>query len=212
MPAAVIGGAIAAVGGIGSAVISSSGARSAANATTAAADRSAEVIQRNYDLSAAALRPWQQSGLGANAMLNDYYGINPGQDGANSQNAFRRFIQNSDYGFQFGQGSNAVNSGFAGAGTLKSGAAMKALEDYRQNLQQGYRGEFLAGLGNQQALGAAAASAQAGVSQNAGNSLADVYTRQGENAANARLVGASNTSNAIGSAFNTAGYLYGRYG
>ena len=212
MPAAIIGGAIAAVGGIGSAIISSNGARSAANATTQAADRSAAVIERNYDLSSQALRPWQQSGLGANAMLNDYYGINPGQDGANSQNAFRRFIQNSDYGFQFGQGSNAVNSGFAGAGTLKSGAAMKALEDYRQNLQQGYRGEFLAGLGNQQALGAAAASAQAGVSQNAGNSLANVYTQQGSNLANAALVTARNTSNALGSAFNTAGYLYGRYG
>lgn len=212
MPAAIIGGAIAAVGAVGSAVVSSSGARSAANATTQAADRSADVIQRNYDLSSAALRPWQQSGLGANAMLNDYYGINPGQDGANSQNAFRSFIQNSDYGFQFGQGSNRVNSGYAGAGTLKSGAAMRALEDYRQNLQQGYRGEFLAGLGNQQALGASAASAQAGVSQNAGNSLANVYTQQGNNIANARLVGSQNTANAIGSVANTAGYLYGRYG
>ena len=42
----------------------------------------------------------------------------------NAQDAFGKYIKNSDYGFQFGQGSNALNSGYAGAGTLQSGAAM----------------------------------------------------------------------------------------
>lgn len=50
---------------------------------------------------------------------------------ADAQNAFGNYIANSDYGFQFGTGSNALNSGYAGSGTLQSGAAMKALEDYR---------------------------------------------------------------------------------
>ena len=106
--------------------------------------------------------------------------------------AFRSFIQNSDYGFQFGEGSNAVNSGYAGAGTLQSGDAMRALEDYRQNLQQGYRGEYLSLLGNQQGVGVSAGSALAGVGQNYANSLSNIYTNAGDAKANAYLSKAAN--------------------
>jgi hypothetical protein len=280
MPAAVIGGAIAAVGAVGSAVVSSRGASAAANATTQAADQAAQVTRETYNQSAQALAPWQQQGLQANALLNDslgigtpqqpqiqpmgaqggfggQYGMGGGQfepmggiggnwrdrvgrdlgDGqglggnmpntysgpyaANGtpqgtapsyQNAFGNWLANSDYGFQFANGSNAVNSGYAGAGSIKSGAAMKGMERFRQGLQQGFRGEYNALLGNQQSLGFGAASAQAGVSQNMGNSLSQIYQNRGDNIANARLVGASNTSNAIGSAAGIAANLYGRYG
>ena len=250
MPAAVIGGVIAGAGAIGSAVIANKGASSAAKATQQAADQSAAVIRENYDKSAAALAPWQQSGLAANAMLNDFYGIpqaqpqpfaqqapspyagssyagfkgafgvqRPAQPNAmlpaaqpqvNSRDAFKRFIENSDYGFKFGEGSNDINSGYAGAGAIKSGAAMKALEGYRQNLQQGYRGEYLAGLGNQQQIGFGAASAQAGVSQAAGNSLASIYQNQGANAANAALLKAQNAGNALNSIAGIAGGIFGK--
>lgn len=187
---AIIGGALALGGAALSSRSASKASRRAEAASNYAADRSAEVLQRNYDLSAQALRPWQQSGLRANTMLNDFYGL--GETG-NSRDAFRRFIENSDYGFQFGQGANAVNSGYAGAGAVKSGAAQLALEDYRQNLQQGYRGEFLTGLGNQQGVGFGAASAQAGVSQNLGNSLSNIYMQQGANNANAALARGQNS-------------------
>lgn len=109
-----------------------------------------------------------------------------------AQGAFRSFIQNSDYGFQFGEGSNAVNSGYAGAGTLQSGDAMRALEDYRQNLQQGYRGEYLGLLGNQQGVGLSAGSALGGVGQNYANSLGNIYTNAGDAKANAALSRAAN--------------------
>lgn len=83
-----------------------------------------------------------------------------------ANNAFGNYIANSDYGFQFGNGTNALNSGYAGAGTLQSGAAMKGIEKYRQNLQAGYRNEYTGLLGQQQAVGAGAASSLAGVGQN----------------------------------------------
>lgn len=248
--------AIAAAATIGGAVLGGRSQNKAADkalqASNYAADQSAQVLRENYDKSAQALQPWQNSGLGANALLNDFYGIQPqqgggaggvnwagyvqgnpdamanwnaiqgtsdaqpfggdiakfgqyhygadgsrrdlssyaaGQAGAsgNSRDAFRRFIENSDYGFQFDQGANRVNSGFAGAGTVKSGSAMKALEAFRQNLQQGYRGEFAAGLGQQANAGLSAASAQAGVSQSLGNNLANIAMNKGDNAANAAL-------------------------
>jgi len=112
-----------------------------------------------------------------------------------AQDGFKNYIANSDYGFQFGQGANKVNSGYAGAGTLQSGAAMKGLEDYRQNLQQGYRGEYIGALGNQQSLGLTAAQAQAGVGGNAANSLANIYQNKGDNLANAALASGQNGAN-----------------
>ena len=126
------------------------------------------------------------------------------------RDSFGNWIKNSDYGFQFATGANSVNSGYAGAGTVKSGAAMKGLEQFRQNLQQGYRGEYNALLGNQQQMGLGAASAQAGVSQNQGNALANIYTNQGANNANAALMRGQNS---FGNTLSTIGgglFGYGR--
>ncbi len=253
---------IGAAASVGSAVIGGNAAGKAADATTAAADKSAAVVQRNYDLSAQALQPWQSGGLQAFNAVNSFLGLSPTQQQSlptaqpnalsqlqpagtgtinalmnwgrqppgiqptmqaqspmqqtamapayNPQDGFRQYIQNSDYGFKFGEGANAVNSGYAGAGTLQSGAAMKALEDYRQNLQQGYRGEYLGALGNQQSLGLTAAQAQAGVAGNAGNSLATIYTNQGDNIANASLASARNTTNSLGNFTNMMGSILGR--
>ena len=276
MPAAIIGGAIAAVGAVGSAVISSKGASNAAKATQAASDKASDTQTQIYNQNALTLAPWQQSGLRANSAINAMLGLNAaqqqlpqmnggqgyptqqpneamtyGQDYGYSpnqisgqygmgygtaggylpqqfsptaqsggqgmttqgaQNAFGQYIKNSDYGFQFGQGSNALNSGYAGAGTLQSGAAMKAMEKFRQDLQSGYRNEYMNALGNQQAVGFSAASAQAGVGQNYANSIGNIAMQNGANQANASLVKSANTSNAIGSVANIAGNLYGRYG
>jgi len=265
MPPVIIGGAIAAAGAVASSAISSSSASKAATATTAAADKSAEVVQRNYDLSAAALQPWQQSGLAANQTINSFLGLQPtqapaqptqqpnalsqygGQGGfasmmaqgfgfdpsqfmanyqqnamptqqvaqptaqpVNAADGFKQYIANSDYGFQFGQGANKVNSGYAGAGTLQSGAAMKGLEDYRQNLQQGYRGEYIGALGNQQSLGLNAAQAQAGVGGNAANSLANIYQNKGDNLANAALVSGQNSANMVNSLATIGAGIFGK--
>ena len=127
----------------------------------------------------------------------------------NGRDAFRTFIDNSDYGFQFGEGANRVNSGYAGQGTLQSGAAMKGLEDYRQNLQQGYRGEFLNLLGNQQGVGLSGASALAGVGQNFVNTISANNNSAGTAAANAALVKGAN--NPFANALSlVGGGLFGR--
>lgn len=124
--------------------------------------------------------PMQQTGV-AGPMPQQ-----PGQD------PFRQFIANSDYAFQFGEGSNKVNSGYAGAGTLRSGAAMKDLERFRQNLQSGYRGEFTNLLANQQGVGLSGASALAGVGQNYVGTVSANNQNAGDAAANAALIRGAN--------------------
>jgi hypothetical protein len=113
------------------------------------------------------------------------------------ENAFNNFRNSTGYNFRLNEGINAINSGYAGAGSIKSGAAMKAINDYGQNMASGEFANYLAALGNQQAIGSNAASAQAGVSQNLGNSLANIAMQQGNNNANAALArGSSGFGNA----------------
>jgi len=118
-----------------------------------------------------------------------------------SKSAFANYIANSDYAFQQGEGNNAVNSGYAGKGTVQSGAAMKALENYRQNLQSGYRQQWAGGVANQQGVGLQAGGALAGVATNYGNTIAASNTAASDARANAAL----SQQNVFGNALGTAG-------
>lgn len=262
---AAIGIGLAGAGAVASSSAQKSAANKAAQASNYAADQSAAVLRENYDKSAQALAPWQNSGLAANNQINALLGLNvpqggspgsvnwagyvqgnpdalanwnaiqgtsdgqpfggdiakfgqyhygadgsrrdlspytAGQMGGTSTDAaraaFDQFRNSTGYQFRRDQGMDAVNSGYAGAGTLKSGAAMKAINDYGQNMASGEFANYVGMLGNQQSLGANAASAQAGVSQNMGNSLANIAMQKGDNAANAALAkGNSGFGNAL---------------
>lgn len=254
---AAIGIGLAGAGAVASSSAQKSAANKAAQASNYAADQSAAVLRENYDKSAQALAPWQQSGLAANNQINALLGLGGGQQSApqmvqqmpmmgrygggggfndystidgsgilgNFSNfnggsfgggygtvntpapqsstdaaraAFDQFRNSTGYQFRLGQGMDAVNSGYAGAGTLKSGAALKAINDYGQNMATNEFANYVGMLGNQQSLGANAASAQAGVSQNMGNSLAQIAMQKGDNAANAALAkGNSGFGNAL---------------
>lgn len=261
---AAIGLAAGGIGAVASSSAQKNAAKNAQQASNYAADQSAAVLRENYDKSAAALAPWQRSGLQANDAINallglggggfsggpDYAQIAPnpmsqfmgGQGAAMDQygflgdarmspmgfplqggmqygqpvpqpasgtaatqsaqqryeNAFDNYRKSTGYQFRLNQGLDAVNSGYAGAGTLKSGAAMKAINDYGQNMASQEFANYLGALGNQQAIGSNAASAQAGVSQNLGNSLAQIAMQRGDNNANAALAqGGSGFGNAL---------------
>jgi len=127
----------------------------------------------------------------------------PGVGGPSSKDAFAQFIDNSDYAFQFGEGANALNSGYAGAGTLQSGAAMKGLEGFRQDLQQGYRNDWANMVGGQQSTGLNALGAAAGVGINSVNQMSANNNAAGTAAANAALIKGNN--NPLGNAFGAIG-------
>jgi len=178
------------------------GAKKAAQAQQDATQQNNALQREIYGQNQQALSPFMQRGNVAGNYLNAFMGL-PEQGGVTADaanDAFGNYIQNSDYGFQFGNGANALNSGYAGNGTLQSGAAMKGLEQYRQNLQSGYRNEFTGLLGQQQAVGAGSASALAGVGQNFANA-SNANTQSGADAAsNAALIRGQNNpfANALG--------------
>jgi hypothetical protein len=180
------------------------GGKSQSKAATKAADTSLAVARENNALAAnifnrneARLAPVADAGTTARGFLESALGYGDPDD---FQKMFGRYIENSDYGFQFQEGGNALNSGYAGAGTLQSGAAMKDMERFRQNLQSGYRGEYMNALANQQSLGLAAGSALAGVGQSYVNTVGANNNNAGSAVANAALIkGANNPfANALG--------------
>lgn len=165
-------------------------------------------FQRNALLGVDYATPGDVSGYGGGTWNASGGAMAPGnavtpQQSANS--AFDIFRNSTGYQFRLGQGLDAVNGGYAGRGTLQSGAAMRAINDYGQGMASQEFGNWLGSLGNQQALGFSAASAQAGVGQNYANSLANIYQNQGANQANAALLKAQNT----GQMFNSLGVLAG---
>lgn len=120
-----------------------------------------------------------------------------------AESAFDKYRNSTGYQFRLGEGFNALNSGWAGNGMLKSGAAGKAAIRYGQGMASQEFGNYLGALGNQQALGLSAASAQAGVGQNYANNLGNIAMQNGANQANAALGKAS----AIGGAVNSLGMI-----
>jgi hypothetical protein len=112
------------------------------------------------------------------------------QQAANS--AFDIFRNSTGYQFRLGEGANALNSQYAGRGTLQSGAAAKALQEYGQNFASNEFGNYMGYLGNQQGVGLSGASALAGVGQNYANSVMANNNNAGNSVANAALAKGAN--------------------
>lgn len=135
-------------------------------------------------------------------------GISPQQAQANAFDAFRN---STGYKFRFDQGMDALNSGWAGAGTLQSGAAMKSALEYGQGMGSAEFGNYWNMLGEQQNLTSGAANAMSGVNSTYANNAGSLAVNAGNQQAQlamARGANAGNTIGAIGSSFgNALGYM-----
>ena len=96
------------------------------------------------------------------------------QPGITQNQAFDNFRNSTGYQFRLGEGMNALNSQYAGAGAIKSGAAMRDAVQFGQNSASNEFGNYLNALGNQQATGLQAGSAAAGVGVNVANRIGAV--------------------------------------
>jgi hypothetical protein len=208
-----IGLAVAGIGlAAGGAVIS---AKSQRKAASKAADTSLQTAEMNNALAReifakneGRLDPYARSGLPANALLEGAAGY--GDAGA-YRDAFQSFIDNSDAGFQFGEGVGRITSARSGSGTFQSGRTLKDLERFRTDLNAGYRGEFNDLLTSQRNAGIGAGSALAGVGQEFVGTVGANNRNAGDAKANALLMrGANNPwANALSLA---GGTLYGMAG
>ena len=139
---------------------------------------------------------------------------------ANALTPLQQFANSAGMQFQLEQGANALNNLYAARGAVNSGAAAKALQDYGQHTAlQNYFFPYMNYLSGQQAMGAQAASAIAGVGSSFGNTmngLGQNYSNavQGinQNAANAIGQGALNIGNANANNAALRGYANAQLG
>lgn len=277
MPPVLIGAAIAGVATVGSAIVGSNGQKKAAQAAQQGNDASLAVQKDIYNQNAAALAPWQQSGLTANnyymaalgipqgnqvttptpgattaGAANQWSGgrsvdgtpgmptgsgrslaelmraqvvngtapttLQPSSDGTvfggsqqsvNPGQAFDAFRNSTGYNFRLDQGQNALNSGYAGAGLVRSGAALQGLNDYSQNMASAEFNNWLGALEGASNRGLGAASAQAGVGQSYANNVSNLNASNAATQAQLALARSQTTAGAIGALGQIGGYAAG---
>lgn len=140
--------------------------------------------------------PGEISGYGGGTWRSDGTQATPAQQSVSpaqaASDAFDVFRNSTGYQFRVNEGMDALNSGFAGAGLLRSGAALKALDDYRQGMASQEFGNYMGYLSNQQGVGLGGASALAGVGQNYTNTVTANNNNAGSAVANAALIKGQN--------------------
>jgi len=124
------------------------------------------------------------------------------------QDAFSNYRNSTGYNFRVNEGARALNAGFAGKGTLRSGAAMKAFGEFGQNIASGEFNNYLNSLFSVSNQGLSAANAQAGV----GSNLVNAVTNNNNNAAGALGANALAAGNANAQMWGAVGNAFGNIG
>lgn len=205
---AVAGGAIA--GG----VITSQGAKSAADTQAGAANRAADLTQQQYLNNVKLEQPYMTAGQGALSNLDNLLGIGK-KTGSGYGSLLQPFTLDTfkkmspAYKFQLQQGQQGVLNGEASGQGALSGAALKDLTSYNQqfantawdnafNQYQTQQGNIYTRLANIANLGQNAASGTGQNGANLAGSTAQSITNAGSAQA-AGQVGAANAwSNSLG--------------
>ena len=125
------------------------------------------------------------------------------------QQAFQNYQNSTGYQFRLNQGMNALNSGYAGAGSIKSGAAMKAAQDYGQNIASQEFNNYMNLLSGQQGVGLTAAGAQAGVATNYANTAGAINSSTANALGQAAIAKANNSNALLGSLAGSASSILG---
>lgn len=154
--AAVIGGGMATQGYFGN-----KSSKKAAKAQRNAMDSYLAQMRQGRDNALSHYKPYEEAGRSGLTLLQQYLTGDP----MATQN---RLEQSPGYQFRLNQGQNSIQNLLASKGGLKSGAAMKALEEYAQGTASQEFGnqvnylQNLANMGQQSATGMANAELFAG--------------------------------------------------
>lgn len=192
-PAAVVLGA-SAIGGAAS-IISGN---KAAKAQEQAAAQSIAEQQRQYNQTRDDLAPWRSTGGSALAKLSDLYGL-----GGNAPDP-SVFQTSPGYQFRVDQGLQGIDRGAAARGLLHSGAAVKAEDNYTQNLASQEFGNYTNTLMGIAGTGQSAANTTAAAGQSSANAISQAYGQAG----NARASSYANVGSSINSGINNVLFSY----
>lgn len=187
--AAIIAAAIAGTAAIAGGAMSAGAAKDAAAASSKASKSTVAESARQYDQTRKDNEPWRLAGQQALSRLSD-----PSQ-------VLNNFQASPDYQFRLGQGLESVTQNKAVNGLLKSGSALKGLNDYAQNTASSEFGNWW----NRQAGLAGVGQAANAANQQAGQYAVGVNAQANQwNAAN-QMASSYNQANAWGQAVGQVG-------
>lgn len=132
-----IGGAIG--GALGSAISGDSAVSNATNAQVGAANQATQLQRDMWNKQLELQAPFREGGLAAQNRLLDYLGLsaNTGQAGYGKyarDPTMQDLQMDPGYAFRLDQGIKALDRSAAARGGLLSGAHMKGIQDYGQNM------------------------------------------------------------------------------
>lgn len=196
---------------IGGAYLSSRAASEAADTTAAAADRASEAQERMFERQVELQEPWRKAGETA---LNKLVPL------ATEYTPFgmQQFQADPGYGFRMSEGMKALERGAAARGGLLSGATLKGIQRFGQDLaSQEYTNAFnryqterearLRSLQSLAGVGQTTATQLGEAGRSYATNVGNIGMGQAENAANAAISRGSTYGNAL----NQLAYLGGRY-
>ena len=181
---------------VGSSLIGSSSARSAANVQAGAADRAAELQREQFERQVELQAPFREAGVRALPELEAASRYTPF--------GMQQFTADPGYGFRLAEGQKALDRQAAARGGLISGGALKAAQRYGQEMgSQEYTNAFNRYQTERQArlnpLQSLAGVGQTSVAQlgAAGQAMATGVGEAGGQAAQARASGYMGGANAL---------------
>ena len=213
MPPAVIAAGIGAAASVGGGMIARSGARRAARAQERAA-QSAEQTQREmFERQIALQEPFRQGGMTAQQQIMQLLGIGgdasmPGFGSMARPFGQQDFEQDPGYAFRQAEGMRALERSAAARGGLMSGAQMKGIQRFGQDLaSQEYGNAFnrfqierAARLNPLQSLmgsGQSAANVMTGATGQAGSNIGQMQLGAGQARASGYVGGANALAGAL---------------
>ena len=185
------------IGGIVGGILGKKSGKREAAALRATGAEAAGIAQAGGAEAAGVLDPFAQAGGVATQGILGGLGFG---DTGETDAAFQNFLRSTGFRSQLAAGSEAITGNQAARGLLNSGATLKRLTRFGQDLgQQGFT-NFLGQLGNVAGRGLTAAGGQAQQIGAAGRAGAGAISQSGQAAAAARRSGDAAFSSGIGQA------------
>jgi len=196
-----VAGAVA-VGTIGGALISSQGARGAAQTQADAAARATDAQRDIFERQVELQEPFREAGLKGQNRLMELLGLSedktaPGYGKyASAEFGMDKFQADPGYAFRMSEGMKALERSAAARGGLLSGATLKGTQRFGQDLaSQEYQNAFNR-YQTTRANTLNPYASLAGVAQTSANTLGQAAGAYGVNAGNIAMAGGANAANA----------------
>jgi hypothetical protein len=208
---ALIGGAAA----LGSGLLAKSGAKKAARAQTQAAQSAEQTQRQMFERQIQLQEPFRQAGMTAQQQIMQLLGIG-GDAGAEGYGSLARpfgqadFEQDPGYAFRQAEGMKALERSAAARGNLLSGATMKGIQRFGQDLASQEYGNAFNRFQIERAARLNPLQSLMGSGQSAANVMTGATGQAASNIGQMQLgAGQARASGYVGSANALAGALQG---